>query len=37
MTTLRDLTRKYFPPKVPPPKPDLPRSPLTGVVDFKTY
>lgn len=35
--SIRELTRKLFPPKTPPPKPDLPRPPFTGVVDFKTY
>ena len=37
MTTIRELTRKYFPPKPMPPKPELPRPLWTGVVDFKTY
>lgn len=37
MTTIRELLRKYFPPKFLPPKPDLPRILLTGVVDFNTY
>lgn len=37
MSDIRRLLRKYFPPKFLPPKPELPRAPLTGIVDFKTY
>lgn len=35
--SIRELLRKHFPPKFLPPKPELPRPPFTGVVDFRTY
>lgn len=35
--SIRDLLRKHFAKLPPPPKPDLPRPFLTGVVDFRTY
>lgn len=35
--SVRDLLRKHFPAITPPPKPDLPRPPFTGTVDFETY
>jgi hypothetical protein len=36
-SSIRELLHKHFPPKFIPPKPELPRPLLTGVVDFSTY